>query len=152
MGLENIQMEFGELLIQQHTTEPFHSTNPRDNIKRVKDIAEEVGLMLVHMIGCIDMPGICATDYHWLLLKPIEAKSASVIDISSPWKDIDFREAYKDYIRGYIDEGHLSRVARSAEFEKRILPGSKIPKGMIFRGKSSFQEKVRVYQNLKPQN
>lgn len=131
-------------LVDAHRTRPFSPADPRESLKRVSAIAEQLGLTTTVYRGSLDIAG-AEVDHLWLAAETGHGESpgvhaaarsggsgAFVVDQSFPLFNADFLTVLRRWVAGDADDEQLAEAAAVADVDARVL--GVIPSGLRYLG------------------
>lgn len=103
-----------ERLARAHARQPFSAVDPRETVRRVARITEELGLRATVCRGAVDLRGAEA-DHVWL---DVEGR---VVDVAFPLLEEPFVMLLRRFVAGEASPEELAEAAASADVERRVL-------------------------------
>ena len=116
-----------------HTSQPFDALDPRQAVRRVVSIAQELGLTPTVVRGGLDLNGT-EVDHIWL---DVEGR---VIDVAFPLFVPSFVVSLRQWVTGEIEGDELAAVAAKAGVEQRVL--GEFPSPLRYRGQPVWSSRA----------
>lgn len=113
-----------ERLVRAHAHQPFSTVDPRETVRRVAGIVEDLGLRATICRGGVDLRGAEA-DHVWL---DVEGR---VVDAAFPLLEEPFVALLRRFVAGEASSDELAEAAAGADVERRVLGEFPHPLGYI---------------------
>lgn len=101
-------------LRRAHAERPFSATDPRDTVRRVADIAADLGIAATVCRGVVDLRG-AEVDHVWLDVH------GRVVDAAFPLREGEFVELLRRFVAGDLEAEELACAADRLELDARVL-------------------------------